>query len=339
MTSIEVTVATPPDASVSAVIADVTRDVAAMAAGSIPAFPSSDASPTPVVVAAVAAASPNLDPSASASKEGKGKQSAGGEVAIEAADHSDSERTQSDEHLVWLIDSDPKQVVNADRVVDQARMDKLLRTLTESSKLAREVIQNSRMKDALLEKVSPLIENAEKTQEELTQLKSEVVGYKETNTQLMASLEALLGYNPLEAKKQVEEELQKLKEDHYKLQCLAREAIGEKHSLSKDLLKAAEAKRAAESKHSALAKEHEVLKESSAREVAALKARLAEVEENIEPLLDELYPASAGSNVENPENVLDLLQSAPDKLKDIILDSASIACGTAFAMLWSFYPK
>uniref|UniRef100_A0A0D9VEN4 Uncharacterized protein n=1 Tax=Leersia perrieri TaxID=77586 RepID=A0A0D9VEN4_9ORYZ len=327
MTSIEVTVATPPDASVSAVIADVTRDVAAMAAGSIPAFPSSDASPTPVVVAAVAAASPNLDPSASASKEGKGKQSAGGEVAIEAADHSDSERTQSDE------------VVNADRVVDQARMDKLLRTLTESSKLAREVIQNSRMKDALLEKVSPLIENAEKTQEELTQLKSEVVGYKETNTQLMASLEALLGYNPLEAKKQVEEELQKLKEDHYKLQCLAREAIGEKHSLSKDLLKAAEAKRAAESKHSALAKEHEVLKESSAREVAALKARLAEVEENIEPLLDELYPASAGSNVENPENVLDLLQSAPDKLKDIILDSASIACGTAFAMLWSFYPK
>uniref|UniRef100_A0A0D9VEN5 Uncharacterized protein n=1 Tax=Leersia perrieri TaxID=77586 RepID=A0A0D9VEN5_9ORYZ len=318
MTSIEVTVATPPDASVSAVIADVTRDVAAMAAGSIPAFPSSDASPTPVVVAAVAAASPNLDPSASASKEGKGKQSAGGEVAIEAADHSDSERTQSDE------------VVNADRVVDQARMDKLLRTLTESSKLAREVIQNSRMKDALLEKVSPLIENAEKTQEELTQLKSEVVGYKETNTQLMASLEA---------KKQVEEELQKLKEDHYKLQCLAREAIGEKHSLSKDLLKAAEAKRAAESKHSALAKEHEVLKESSAREVAALKARLAEVEENIEPLLDELYPASAGSNVENPENVLDLLQSAPDKLKDIILDSASIACGTAFAMLWSFYPK
>uniref|UniRef100_A0A0D9VEN3 Uncharacterized protein n=1 Tax=Leersia perrieri TaxID=77586 RepID=A0A0D9VEN3_9ORYZ len=330
MTSIEVTVATPPDASVSAVIADVTRDVAAMAAGSIPAFPSSDASPTPVVVAAVAAASPNLDPSASASKEGKGKQSAGGEVAIEAADHSDSERTQSDEHLVWLIDSDPKQVVNADRVVDQARMDKLLRTLTESSKLAREVIQNSRMKDALLEKVSPLIENAEKTQEELTQLKSEVVGYKETNTQLMASLEA---------KKQVEEELQKLKEDHYKLQCLAREAIGEKHSLSKDLLKAAEAKRAAESKHSALAKEHEVLKESSAREVAALKARLAEVEENIEPLLDELYPASAGSNVENPENVLDLLQSAPDKLKDIILDSASIACGTAFAMLWSFYPK
>uniref|UniRef100_A0A0D9XY13 Uncharacterized protein n=1 Tax=Leersia perrieri TaxID=77586 RepID=A0A0D9XY13_9ORYZ len=58
-----------------------------------------------------------------------------------------------------------------------------------------------------------------------------------------------------------------------------------------------------------------------------------------EPILDNLHAATAGTNTSSFETVVELLQSAPSRLKKIILESASVACGQTLAVIKSLYPK
>ena len=81
------------------------------------------------------------------------------------------------------------------------------------------------------------------------------------------------------------------------------------------------------------------LKASSIQEVTTLRSQLNKIREGVELLLDELYPSSVGSNNESQDRVLELLQSAPKKLKDLIFESANTVCRQALAMIKSFFPN
>ena len=70
-----------------------------------------------------------------------------------------------------------------------------------------------------------------------------------------------------------------------------------------------------------------------------MRSQLNKIREGVELLLDELYPSSVGSNNESQDRVLELLQSAPKKLKDLIFESANTVCRQALAMIKSFFPN
>uniref|UniRef100_A0A0D9WK75 Uncharacterized protein n=1 Tax=Leersia perrieri TaxID=77586 RepID=A0A0D9WK75_9ORYZ len=94
-----------------------------------------------------------------------------------------------------------------------------------------------------------------------------------------------------------------------------------------------------------LLKKHEDLKRTAVKELGAMKTKhseeflkmKAELEEArkinaefcqaAEPILNNLHAATTGANTSSFETMVELLQSAPSRLKKIILESANIACG------------
>uniref|UniRef100_A0A0D9WHV0 Uncharacterized protein n=1 Tax=Leersia perrieri TaxID=77586 RepID=A0A0D9WHV0_9ORYZ len=100
-----------------------------------------------------------------------------------------------------------------------------------------------------------------------------------------------------------------------------------------------------------LLKKHEDLKRKSTKELSAMKTKHneeflkmkteldearrvnAEFCQAVEPILDNLHVATVGTNTSSFETVVELLQSAPSRLKKIILKSASVACGQTLAVI------
>uniref|UniRef100_A0A0D9WQT5 Uncharacterized protein n=1 Tax=Leersia perrieri TaxID=77586 RepID=A0A0D9WQT5_9ORYZ len=65
----------------------------------------------------------------------------------------------------------------------------------------------------------------------------------------------------------------------------------------------------------------------------------AELCQAAEPILNNIHAATAESNTSSLQSVIEHLQSAPTRLKKIILESASVACGQTLAVIKSLYPK
>uniref|UniRef100_A0A0D9X728 Uncharacterized protein n=1 Tax=Leersia perrieri TaxID=77586 RepID=A0A0D9X728_9ORYZ len=227
-------------------------------------------------------------------------------------------------------------------------MTRLIQLMAESSDLVLQVIKNSGAKDTLLERIAPLAEKAEQAQGE--NIRSD---FKE-------NLRDFLGHDPavLEAKKLAEEQVLKLQAEFTLLQGKNEEFIKEKNSAEAKLahavvlkVKSHEQANYYKDKLETLLKKHEELKKKSAKELSAMKAKhneeflkmKTELEEarkvNAEfcqaaqPILDNLHAVTAGMNTSSFETIIELLQSAPSRLKKIILDSASVAYGQTLAVI------
>uniref|UniRef100_A0A0D9W3A2 Uncharacterized protein n=1 Tax=Leersia perrieri TaxID=77586 RepID=A0A0D9W3A2_9ORYZ len=202
------------------------------------------------------------------------------------------------------------------------------------------VVQNSSAKDTLLERIAPLAEKAEQAQEELAILRNEVAAYRNICSNFKDKLRDFLGHDPaiFEAKKQAKEQVQKLQAELTQLQSKNQ---AKKY---KDKLKT-------------LMQKHEELRTSNAKETSSMKmkhnndldkmkAKLdearrisAEFCEDAEPILDTLYSATAESNGSSLQVVSELLQPAPTKFKEIILESVGVACSQTLAILKSLCPS
>uniref|UniRef100_A0A0D9VF52 Uncharacterized protein n=1 Tax=Leersia perrieri TaxID=77586 RepID=A0A0D9VF52_9ORYZ len=258
----------------------------------------------------------------------KGKQVQDSPAAIEPTTGSDSERIVSEEIIGWRYGPNPDQVVLMDRVEDQKNMTRLNQLISESSGLVQPV--SSRLH------ILKLI------------------------TTDIASPDPAL----VEVKKQAEEQILKLQAELTLLQGKNEELIEEKKSAEEKLphavvlnVKSHEQANYYKDKLETLLKKHEELKAKSAKELSAMKtkhneeflkmkteldrARKVNTEfcQAAEPILDNLHAATAGTNTSSFETVIDLLQSAPSRLKKIILESASVACGQTLAVIRSLYPK
>uniref|UniRef100_A0A0D9XY17 Uncharacterized protein n=1 Tax=Leersia perrieri TaxID=77586 RepID=A0A0D9XY17_9ORYZ len=190
---------------------------------------------------------------------------------------------------------------------------------------------------------------------------------------LTALLPNFLGHDPaiFEAKKHAEEQVLKLQAELTQLQdkneehlCLFPELIKAKDSAEKKLahaitlnVKSHEQANYYKDKLETLSKKHEDLKKKAANELSAMKTKYndefmkmkAELEEArrtnaelcqaAEPILDNLHAATAESNTSSLQSVIEHLQSALARLKKIILESVSVACGQTLAVIKSLYPK
>uniref|UniRef100_A0A0D9X730 Uncharacterized protein n=1 Tax=Leersia perrieri TaxID=77586 RepID=A0A0D9X730_9ORYZ len=266
--------------------------------------PSTTATTAPVAAAQATSSPPlvltTIVDTPSADKE---KQAQGSPTAIEPSAGSDSEKTVSEEIIGWRYGPDPEQ----------------------------KVIKNSSAKDTLLERIAPLVEKAEQAQGELSILRNEVAGYRNIRSDLKEKL---------------------------------RELIKEKDSAERKLahavvlnVKSHEKAKHYKDKLETFVKKHEELKRSAAKELSAMKAKhneeflkmKTELEEArrinaefcqaAEPILDNLHVATAGTNISSFQTVIELLQSAPSRLMNIILESASVACSQTLAVIKSLYPK
>uniref|UniRef100_A0A0D9WI13 Uncharacterized protein n=1 Tax=Leersia perrieri TaxID=77586 RepID=A0A0D9WI13_9ORYZ len=223
----------------------------------------------------------------------------------------------------WRFGPDPDQVALMDRIEDQKNMTRLIQLMSESSDLVL------------------------------------VANYRNIRSDFKEKLRDFLGHDPalLDAKKKADEQILELQK-----------SIEIKHDSEKRLVQLAESYRklkaesletiqSADKKHTELQKKFEDLKKSAAKELSAMKTKhnddflklKAELEEArrinaefcnaAEPILDNLHSPTVGSNISSFQTVIELLQSAPSKLKSIILESASVACGQALAVIKSLYPK
>uniref|UniRef100_A0A0D9W328 Uncharacterized protein n=1 Tax=Leersia perrieri TaxID=77586 RepID=A0A0D9W328_9ORYZ len=208
--------------------------------------------------------------------------------------------------------------------------------MSESSDLVLKVVKNSNAKDTPLSVLAPLVEKG--------------IG----------------GPDPalIEAKKQAEEQVLKLQAELTRLQGDNEELIKAKDSVEKKLahaitlnVKSHEQANYYKDKLETLSKKQEDLKKKAANELSAMKTKhndefmkmKAELEEArrindelcqaAEPILDILHAATAESNTSSLQSVIEHLQSAPTRLKKIILESASVACGQTLAVIKSLYPK
>uniref|UniRef100_A0A0D9VFL4 Uncharacterized protein n=1 Tax=Leersia perrieri TaxID=77586 RepID=A0A0D9VFL4_9ORYZ len=142
----------------------------------------------------------------------KGKQVQSSPMAIEPSAGSDNERTASDEIIGWRHGPELDQVLILDRIEDQKNMTILIQLMAKSSDLVLKVVKNSSTKDTLLERIAPLAEKADQAQEELAILRNEIAGYRKIRNEFKDKLRDFLGHDPalFEAKKQAEEQVQKL---------------------------------------------------------------------------------------------------------------------------------
>uniref|UniRef100_A0A0D9X603 Uncharacterized protein n=1 Tax=Leersia perrieri TaxID=77586 RepID=A0A0D9X603_9ORYZ len=273
---------------------------AAQVATSSDIIPTATPSPVPTFTTVVDA--PSAD---------KGKQKQGSPVAAGPTAGSNTERTVSEE------------VAILDRVEDQKNMTRLIQLVSESSDLVLKVVKNSNAKDTLLERIAPLAEKAKQAQEELAILRNEVAGYRDIRSNFKDKLRAFLGHDPaiFEAKKQAEEQLQKLQAELTLLQSKNQELAKEKDLAEKKLahdvalsVKSDEKAKKYKDKLKTLMDKHEELRTSNAKEISSMKMKLnndlykmkaeldearrtsAELCEDAEPILDTLYTATAGSN-------------------------------------------
>uniref|UniRef100_A0A0D9XZ18 Uncharacterized protein n=1 Tax=Leersia perrieri TaxID=77586 RepID=A0A0D9XZ18_9ORYZ len=207
-----------------------------------------------------------------------------------------------------------------DRIEDQKNMTRLIQLMSESSDLVLKVVKNSNAKDALLSVLTPLVE------------------------------EGIAGPDPalVEAKKQAEE------------QHLSRQKDSAEKKLAHAItlnVKSHEQANYYKDKLDTLSKKHEDLKKKAANELSAMKIKYndefmkmkagleearrinAELCQAAEPILDILHAATAESNTSSLQSVIEHLQAAPRRLKKIILESASVACGQTLAVIKSLYPK
>uniref|UniRef100_A0A0D9XPR8 Uncharacterized protein n=1 Tax=Leersia perrieri TaxID=77586 RepID=A0A0D9XPR8_9ORYZ len=251
------------------------------------------------------------------------------EAAVEQAGLSDSDKTQSDE------------VVKATDDVDLDDMLRLTRLLADSSRLAQKVIERSQTKDVQLRRASSLIEGAEAAHKEAAWLRGQ------------DSLKGVLGYDPVEAKTELEERHRKLQEDY----CSLQDTLKEKERLTQDLAAAKHANKqiqaeskvkleAARKEHDKLSADFEGFKAASVEEVAKLKADVegaknvsAQLMTGIEPILDEFFPDSVGAHGQDSAKAIDLLQSVPKKMKSLVSESAHLVCRHTLALTKSFYPN
>uniref|UniRef100_A0A0D9XH60 Uncharacterized protein n=1 Tax=Leersia perrieri TaxID=77586 RepID=A0A0D9XH60_9ORYZ len=272
----------------------------------------------------------------------KGKQVQSSPMAIELSAGSDSERTASDEIIRWRHGLELDQVSILDRIEDQKNMTRLIQLMAESSDLVLKVVKNSSAKDTLLERIAPLAEIADQVQEELAILRNEVAGYRNIRNEFKDKLRDFLGHDPalFEAKKQAEEQVQKLQAELTQLKDKNEELTKAKDSTEKKLahsitlnVKSHEQANYYKDKLETLSKKHEDLKKKAANELSTMKAKhnevfmkiKAELEEArrmnaelcqaAEPILDNLHAATAESNTSSLQSVVERLQSAPSKLK------------------------
>uniref|UniRef100_A0A0D9WDW9 Uncharacterized protein n=1 Tax=Leersia perrieri TaxID=77586 RepID=A0A0D9WDW9_9ORYZ len=233
--------------------------------------------------------------------------------------------------------------------------------MAESSDLVLKVIKKSSTKDSPLERIAPLAEKANQAQEELAILRNEVAGYRNTRSDFKEKLIDFLGHDPtvLEAKKQAEEQVLKLQAELTQLkdENKAKDSAEKKltHAIALNV-KSHEQANYYKDKSETLSKRHEDLKKKAANELSAMKIKHneefmkmkaelekarrmnAELCQAAEPILDNLHTATAESNTSSLQSVIEHLQSAPARLKKIILESASVACGQTLAVIKSLYP-
>uniref|UniRef100_A0A0D9XRN7 Uncharacterized protein n=1 Tax=Leersia perrieri TaxID=77586 RepID=A0A0D9XRN7_9ORYZ len=194
--------------------------------------------------------------------------------------------------------------------------------MADSSGLVLKVVKNSSTKDTLLERIVPLAEQAERAQGELSLLRNEIACYRNIRNELKDKLRDFLGHDPalIEAKKQVEEQVQKLQAELTQLQDKNEELVKEKDSAEKKLahavnlnVKSHEQANYYKTKLEALSKKHEDLMKKAANELSAMKTKhnekfmklKAELEEArrmnaelcqaTEPILDTLHTTTAES--------------------------------------------
>uniref|UniRef100_A0A0D9X729 Uncharacterized protein n=1 Tax=Leersia perrieri TaxID=77586 RepID=A0A0D9X729_9ORYZ len=245
-------------------------------------------------------------------------------------------------------------------------MTRLIQLMAESSDLVLQVIKNSSAKDMLLECIAPLAEKAKQAHGELAILRNEVAGYRNTRSDFKEKLRDFLGHDPaiFEAKKQAEEQVLKLQAELTQLKDENKELIKAKDSPEKKLthaialnVKSHEQANYYKDKLETLSKKHEDLKKKAANELSAMKTKhnkefmkmKAELEEArrmnaelcqaAEPILDNLHAANAESNTSSLQSVIEHLLLAPARLKKIILESASVACGQTLVVIKLLYPK
>uniref|UniRef100_A0A0D9VVQ0 Uncharacterized protein n=1 Tax=Leersia perrieri TaxID=77586 RepID=A0A0D9VVQ0_9ORYZ len=261
----------------------------------------------------------------------KGKQVQGSPVAIEPSAGSDSEKTVSDEIIGRRYGLNPDQVTLMDRIEDQKNMTRLIQLMSEFSDLVLKVVKNSNAKDALLSVLAPLIEEGENVRDELAILKAEMTKSKNSEQNFKDSLRDLI-----KAKDSAEKRLA--------------------HTITLNV-KSHEQANYYKDKLETLSKEHEDLKKNAAHELSAMKTKhndelmkmKAELEEArkmnaelcqaAEPILDILHAATTESNTSSLQSMIEHLQSAPARLKKIIVESVSVACGQTLSVIKSLYPK
>uniref|UniRef100_A0A0D9WY01 Uncharacterized protein n=1 Tax=Leersia perrieri TaxID=77586 RepID=A0A0D9WY01_9ORYZ len=249
----------------------------------------------------------------------KWKQVQGSPVAIGPTAGSDSERTVSEEIIGWRYGPNPDQVALIDRVEDQKNMTRLIQLMSESFHLVLKVVKNSNAKDTLLSVLAPVVEEGENIRDELAILKAEMAKNKDSERNFKDSLRDIAGPDPalMEAKKQADAQIQELQKS---LEMYAQE------NREKRLVQFTESYRK--------------LKSESLEEIQSAHKKYVDLQKKFEePILDALNSATIGSNTSSFQMVVQLLQSAPSRLKNIILETASVACVQTLAMIKSLYPR
>uniref|UniRef100_A0A0D9WY00 Uncharacterized protein n=1 Tax=Leersia perrieri TaxID=77586 RepID=A0A0D9WY00_9ORYZ len=330
-TVMDICPATAQIATSSAIIPTV--NITPSTTASIASAATSQATPSPTLALTTTIDVPSAD---------KGKQVQCSPAAIEPSAGYDSEKTVSDEIIGWRYGPNPDQVALMDQIEDQKNMTRLIQLMSESSDLVLKVVKNSNAKDTLLSVLAPLVEEGENVRDELAILKAEMAKSKNSEQNFKDSLRDIAGPDPalLEAKKQAEEQVLKLRVELTLLQGNNEVVLNVKSHEQANYYK---------DKFESLLKKHEELKKKAAKELSATKAKhneeflkmKTELEEAqaAEPILDNLHAATAESNTSSLQSVIEHLQSAPARLKKIILESASVACGQTLAVIKSLYPK
>uniref|UniRef100_A0A0D9XBX1 Uncharacterized protein n=1 Tax=Leersia perrieri TaxID=77586 RepID=A0A0D9XBX1_9ORYZ len=298
-TVMEICPAAAQVATSSAIIPTV--NITQSTTASIAPAATSQATPSPALALMTTVDVPSAD---------KGNQVQGSLAAIEPSAGSDGEKTVSDEIIGWRYGPNPDQVALMDQIEDRKNMTRLIQLMSESSDLVLLRTPTPKMPSCIAGPDPALVEAKKQAEEQVLNLEAELTWLQGENEELIKANDS--------AEKKLAHAITLNVKSH------------EQANYYKDKLET-------------LSKKHEDLKKKAAYELSAMRTKHndefmkmkagleearrmnAKLYQAAEPILDILHAATAESNTSSLQSVIEHLQSAPARLKKIILESASVA--------------